>query len=91
MLVLPPLSKLLTKAHRKSRNHKAQPIQDFTYCILVDSFTVICLMSPFVILGVPCQFCRFHSIFDGKSCTERNYISQTKFVFKTYVFEDKLV
>ena len=34
----------------------------------VDASTVICWMSPFVILGVLDLFCRFYSIFDGKSC-----------------------
>ena len=38
-----------------------------TKCILVDSSTVICWMSPFVILGVTSLFCHFYSIFDGKS------------------------
>ena len=39
-----------------------------TYCILVDSSTVICWTSPFVILWVSGLFCCFYSIFDGKSC-----------------------
>ena len=39
-----------------------------SYCILVDSSTVICWMSPFVILGVSDLFCHFYSIFDGKFC-----------------------
>ena len=39
-----------------------------THCILVDSSTVICCMSPFVILEVSGLFCPFDSIFDGKSC-----------------------
>ena len=38
------------------------------HCILVDSSTNICWMSPFVILGVSGLFCRFYFIFDGKSC-----------------------
>ena len=33
-----------------------------TKCILVDSSTVICWMSPFVILGVSSLFCHFYSI-----------------------------
>ena len=33
-----------------------------------DSCTGICWSSPFVILGVSGLFCRFYSIFDGKSC-----------------------
>ena len=37
-------------------------------CILVDSFTVICWMSLFVILGVSGLFCGFYSSFDGNSC-----------------------
>ena len=39
-----------------------------THFILVDSSTVICWMSLFVILGVSGLFCCFYSIFDGKSC-----------------------
>ena len=39
-----------------------------TCCILVDSSTVICWKSLFVILGVLYLFCRFYSIYDGKSC-----------------------
>ena len=39
-----------------------------THCILVDSSTVICWMSPYVVLGVSCLFCPFHSICDGKFC-----------------------
>ena len=35
---------------------------------LVDSSTVICWTSPFVILGVSGLFCHFYSIFDRKSC-----------------------
>ena len=41
---------------------------DLTQCILVDSSTVTCWMSPFVILGVTGLFCCFHCIVDGKSC-----------------------
>ena len=37
-----------------------------THCILVDSSTVICWMSPLVILGVLGLFCHFYSIFDEK-------------------------
>ena len=32
--------------------------------------TVIWWMSPFVIVGVSGLFCRFYSIFDGKSCLQ---------------------
>ena len=39
-----------------------------THCILVDSSTIICWASPFVILRVSDLFCCFYSIFDGKSC-----------------------
>ena len=35
----------------------------FTACILVDSATVICWTSPFVILGVSDLFYSFYSIF----------------------------
>ena len=38
--------------------------------ILVDSFIVICWASPFVISGASGLFCRFCSIFDGKSCQQ---------------------
>ena len=41
-----------------------------TYCILVDFSTVICWTSPFFILGVSGLFCRFYSVFDGKSCLQ---------------------
>ena len=37
-----------------------------TYCILVDSSTIICWTSLSVNLGVSRSFCRFYSIFDGK-------------------------
>ena len=43
-------------------------IFSLTHCILVDSSTVICWTSPFVILGVLHLFCCFYSTFDGKSC-----------------------
>ena len=36
--------------------------------MLVDSSTVICWTSPYVILGVSDLLCHFSSIFDGKSC-----------------------
>ena len=36
--------------------------------ILGDSSTVICWMSPFVILGVSGLFCHFYSFFDGNCC-----------------------
>ena len=42
--------------------------QLLTLSILVDSSTVICWMSLFVILGVSDLFCRFYSFFDGKFC-----------------------
>ena len=38
------------------------------HCILVDSSTVVCWMSTFVILGASSLFCCYYSIFDGKSC-----------------------
>ena len=43
-----------------------------THCILVDSSTLICWTSPFVILGVSDLLCRFYSIFDGKSLLANN-------------------
>ena len=42
-------------------------INGLTHCILVDSSTVKCWTSPFVILGVSGLFCSFYSIFDGIS------------------------
>ena len=36
------------------------------HCILVDSSTVICWMSPFVILGPSVLFCRLYSLVDKK-------------------------
>ena len=39
-----------------------------THCIVVDSSTVICWRSPFLILGVSGLFCHIYSIFDGKFC-----------------------
>ena len=36
-----------------------------THCILVNSSTGICWMSPFVILGMPVLFCHYY-IFNGK-------------------------
>ena len=39
-----------------------------THSILVNSFTVICWVSPCVILGVSGLFCNFCSIFDEKFC-----------------------
>ena len=38
-----------------------------THCILVNSCTVKCWMSPFIILGVWGLLGRFYSILDGKS------------------------
>ena len=43
-----------------------------THCILVDSPTVICWTSPFVILGVSGLFCSFHSYFDGNSVSKHS-------------------
>ena len=39
-----------------------------THCVLVEYSTVICRMSPFVILGVWVYFVAFIIFFDGKSC-----------------------
>ena len=39
-----------------------------THCTMVDSYTVICWTSLFVIIGVSGLFCSFYSISDGKSC-----------------------
>ena len=54
-------------------SHDANDIQKYshsflTHCILVHSSTVICWLSPFVILGVSDLFCHFYSIFDEKLC-----------------------
>ena len=38
-----------------------------TTCILVHYSAIIYWKSPFVVLGVLGLFCRFYSIFDGKS------------------------
>ena len=37
-------------------------------CIFENSSTVICWACPFIILGLLSLFCRFDSVFDGKSC-----------------------
>ena len=42
-------------------------ISILTHCIRVDTSTVICLTSPFVIFGLSDLFCRFSFIFDGTS------------------------
>ena len=39
-----------------------------THCILIDSSTVICWTSPFVILEMSALFCGFYSYFDRKYC-----------------------
>ena len=43
-----------------------------THCILVDSSTVICWTSIFIILGVLGLFCHFHSIFRWKILLAEN-------------------
>ena len=40
-----------------------------THCILVDSSTIICWTSPFVILGVSGLLCHFYSVFDESPVT----------------------
>ena len=59
-LVLPASVSTLLKVH----------LREFTQCIWVDSSTVICWTSPFVILGemLLLLFCHFYSNFDGKPC-----------------------
>ena len=42
--------------------------------LLMDSSTVICWISPLVILGVSGLFCCFYSSFDGKSCLIANNV-----------------
>ena len=39
-----------------------------THCILVDSSTVICWTSPYVMLGGQVCFVAYILFFDGKSC-----------------------
>ena len=58
-IIVNPVSKLFTVF---------QAYAILTSCILVDSLTVVCWTSPFVILSVHCLLCRFNSILDGKSC-----------------------
>ena len=48
-----------------------------TRCILVDSATVICWASPFVILGVSGLLCRFYSNFNERSCKQTEDPDQT--------------
>ena len=55
---------------KSSDEDEAGTAISLTHCIPVDSSTVICWMSPFVILGVSGLFCRFYSIFDRKSCKQ---------------------
>ena len=55
-----------TPEGRKDRDYSY--MGKLTHCILLDSSTVICWMSSFVILGVPDLFYCFYSTFDGKSC-----------------------
>ena len=44
-------------------------ISDLTHCVLAETSTVICWMSPshFRVLGLCCRFC---AIFVGKSCQQ---------------------
>ena len=56
--------------HLKDSSLQMRCILNLTHCILVDSSTVICWTSPFVILGVSGLFFCFYSIFDGKSCNQ---------------------
>ena len=63
------LSVILNKNQRMimtSRQH-----EHLTHCILVDSSTITCLTSPFVILGVSGLLCRFYSIFDGNPVSKQ--------------------
>ena len=43
-----------------------------SHYVLVDSSTITCWMSPFVILAMSGIFCRFYSISYGKSCLANN-------------------
>ena len=65
------LGKPVSKTNVSSRPYVSfMGRQALTYCLLVDSSTVICWASPFVILGVSGLFCGFDSIFDRKSCKQ---------------------
>ena len=50
------------------------PVKEYpytlTHCILVDSSTVVCWTSSFVIFGVSGLFCHFHKVFDGNSSSQ---------------------
>ena len=53
--------------YRQARHSSPLHLELFlAHCILVDTSTVICWVSPFVILGVSGQFCHFYFIFAGK-------------------------
>ena len=62
--------KSLFSSKDKSKKLKCRLLQflfgALTHFILIDSSTVICWTSPFVILGVLGLFCLFHSIFSWK-------------------------
>ena len=55
------------KVRKKSVNNQ-QTLLDLTQCIQVDSSTVICWKSLFIILGASGLFCHDYSIFNEKSC-----------------------
>ena len=57
----------LPQGHCSCQMYMAENRDFLTHCIQVDSSTVTCWMSPFVILEVLGLFCYFYSIFDGKS------------------------
>ena len=54
--------------HFADNSMRIKLLSNLTHCILIDFSTVICWMSPFIILGVSGLFCHFCSIFDEKSC-----------------------
>ena len=52
----------------KALSFMFQICHGLTHCVLVDSSTFICWMSPFAILGVSGLFFTVILFFDGKSC-----------------------
>ena len=46
--------------------------QLLTYCILVDSSTVLCWLRPFIILGMLDLYCHFYSAFYWKILSANN-------------------
>ena len=57
-----------------------------SHCILVDSSTVTCWTSLFVISGVSGLFCSFYSMLDGKPCKLANNVDANQMPY--YVASD---